>query len=120
MSTQEVAEKLIQHCREGKNIDAIQDFYSDNIVSREAKGTPHELVEGKDAVLAKNQQWYESVEEVHSVQISDPVVTGNFFAVALDMDVTYKKSGRMVMNEIAVYEVKDGQIVGEQFFYSMG
>jgi len=119
MSTAEVAEKLVQHCREGKNIDAIEDFYSDNIVSREAKGSPHELVEGKDAVLAKNQQWFESVEEVHSVEISEPVVSGNFFSVAMDMDVTYKGHGRMTMNEIAVYEVKDGQIIAEQFFYNM-
>jgi len=35
------------------------------------------------------------------------------------MDVTYKKSGRMQMNEIAVYQVKDGKIVFEQFHYSM-
>jgi hypothetical protein len=33
------------------------------------------------------------------------------------MDVTMKGQGRMNMDEIAVYEVKDGKIVKEQFFY---
>jgi ketosteroid isomerase-like protein len=33
------------------------------------------------------------------------------------MDVTMKGQGRMKMDEIAVYGVKDGKIVSEQFFY---
>jgi ketosteroid isomerase-like protein len=37
----------------------------------------------------------------------------------MNMDVTYKEGGRMPMNEIAVYEVKDGKIAAEQFFYNM-
>ena len=78
MSTAEVAEKLVQHCREGKNLDAIEDLYSDDVVSTEAGG---ETAEGKEAVIAKNQQWYDSVEEMHGVQIGEPIVTGNFFAL---------------------------------------
>lgn len=118
MNTQEVAAKLVQFCREGKNIDAINELYADNVTSHEVVGTPAE--NGKEAILAKNNNWFNSVEEIHSVKISDPLVTGNWFAVAMDMDVTYKKSGRMLMQEIAVYEVKNGKIVFEQFHYSMG
>lgn len=119
MSTQEVANKLVAYCREGKNIDAINDLYADGIISKESKGSPHELVEGKQGVLAKNEGWLTSVDEIHSTSISDPIVTGNFFAVTMDMDVTYKDYGRMAMKELAVYETKDGKIVSEQFFYNM-
>jgi hypothetical protein len=35
------------------------------------------------------------------------------------MDVTYKEAGRMGMSEVAVYEVKDGKIIAEQFIYNM-
>lgn len=119
MNTKEVAAKLVQYCREGKNVDAINELYADEIVSREPKGSHFELVEGKQAVLDKNLQWYNMVQEVHSAAISDPVVTGNFFAVTMDMDVTYKEHGRMGMQEIAVYEVKDGKIITDQFFYNM-
>jgi hypothetical protein len=117
MTTHEVAEKLVQYCREGKNIDAINELYADNIVSREQPGIPHELAEGKDAVIDKNNHWYQSVEEVHSADISDPMVTGNLIAVAMEMDITYKNSGRNKMSEIALYEVENGKIVKEQFFY---
>ncbi|MHB8209355.1 SnoaL-like domain-containing protein [Mucilaginibacter sp.] len=51
--------------------------------------------------------------------MSDPLVTGNYFAVGMDMDVTYKQHGRVNMKEVAVYEEKDGKVVSEQFFYSM-
>jgi hypothetical protein len=120
MNTQEVANKLVQYCREGKNVDAINELYDDNIVSKEMDGAPRGLITGKADVLAKTIGWYESVEEIHSGEISDPLVAGSHFTVTMDMDVTYKNSGRMPMSEVAVYEVKDGKIVAEQFFYNMG
>jgi ketosteroid isomerase-like protein len=40
--------------------------------------------------------------------------------VRYDFDVTAKPSGqRMQMSEMALYTVKDGRIVREQFFYHM-
>lgn len=119
MSTQEVADRLVELCREGKNIEAITELYADNIISHEPKGSHVEVAEGKDAIFAKTKQWFDSVEEVHSGVVSDPLVTGNFFAVTMDMDVTYKGMGRNTMNEVCVYEVKDGKIVFEQFFYNI-
>ena len=55
--------------------------------------------------------------EVHSGYSTEPVVAGRFFSVAMGMDITFKGMGRMKMDEIAVYEVKDGQIVKEHFFF---
>ncbi len=119
MKTKEVAEKLVQLCREGKNTQAIDELYADNIISKEPKGTPMEMTEGKEAVKNKTVYWESSVEEIHSATISDPIVAENHFSVVMNMDVTYKEHGRMGMSEIAVYEVKDGLIIAEEFFYSM-
>ena len=120
MTTQQVADKLVQYCREGKNVDAITELYDDNIVSKEPEGAPRTITHGKTDVMGKTTSWFESVEEIHGGSISDPIVANNHFAVTMDMDVTYKEYGRMPMSEIAVFEVKDGKIVAEQFFYSMG
>ncbi len=120
MNTQEVADQLVQYCREGKNVDAINTLYDENIVSKEPAGAPREITTGKDNVLAKTKGWLESVAEIHGGVISDPIVTGNHFAVTMEMDVTYKEYGRMPMHEVAVFEVKNGKIVAEQFFYNMG
>ena len=119
MNTKQVAEKLVQLCREGKNMDAINELYADDIVSLEAKGAPVERAEGKEAVIAKSVHWHSMVEEIHGGEISDPIVSGNFFTVSMEMDVTYKEGGRIPMKEIAVYEVKDGKVIAEQFFYNM-
>jgi len=35
----------------------------------------------------------------------------------MGMDITMKGQSRMQMDEVAVYEVKDGKIVTEQFFF---
>ena len=117
MSTAEVAAKLVQHCREGKFIDAIEDLYADNVESTEPMVNGGKPVVGKEAVIAKNNEWYASVVEVHSAQVSEPVIGGDYFSCAMDMDVTYKEHGRMQMSEICVYEVKDGKVTKDMFFY---
>ena len=44
------------------------------------------------------------------------MIAGNSIAMTLSMDVTMKGRGRLKMEEICVYEVKDGKIAAEQFF----
>ena len=70
-----------------------------------------------DAIKAKGKTWNEMVEEMHGGFCSEPVVGGNFFSVAMGMDVTMKGQPRMKLDEIAVFEVKEGKIVKEQFFF---
>lgn len=59
------------------------------------------------------------VEAIHSGSVTDPIIAGNTFAVAAILDLTMKGMGRLTMEEVAVYTVKDGKVVQEQFFYSV-
>lgn len=120
MNAQEVATRLVQLCREGKNADAINELYDDNAVSHEPEGSPMQISNGKQAILESTNQWYDSVQELHSAYISDPLVSDNFFACTMKIDATYKEHGRNEMNELCVYGVKDGKIVSQQFFYNTG
>ena len=120
MTTQQVADRFYELSKEGK-FDVIQDeLFADNAQSIEP---PHALTlgmqnaSGLDAIKKKGEQFNNMVEETHSAYSSEPVVGGNFFSVAMGLDVTMKGAGRMKMDEIAVYEVKDGKIVKEQFFF---
>jgi hypothetical protein len=54
---------------------------------------------------------------MHGGYSNPPQVAGYHFAVAMGIDATMKGPGRVKMDEIAVYEVKNGKIVKEQFFY---
>ena len=118
MSTQEVANKLVEYCRTGQFTQAQDELYAENCKSIEPEGTQFPSVTGMDAIKQKAQQWEGMVEEVHSSETSDPIVAGNFFAVTMKNDVTFKGAGRMTMEEISVYEVKDGKVVSEQFFFT--
>jgi len=121
MTVQEVADRLVQLCREGRNVEAINELYEDNIVSREPEGSPIPgKTVGKEAVLKATNQWFDSVAQLHSVNISNPLVSDNFFACTMKIDATYKEHGRNTMNELCVFEVRDGRIINDQFFYNTG
>ncbi len=120
MTVQEIANRLVELCREGNYHGAQQELFSEDAQNKEPDNSPApgpKLTVGRDAIIAKGKQFMESVEEVHGGSVSDPVIAGNHFAVSLNMDATYKGMGRQQMNEVCVYEVKDGKIVKEEFFY---
>jgi hypothetical protein len=55
------------------------------------------------------------------MQIGGPWVGATGFAVRYAIDVTQKSTGqRHQMEEIAVYTVKDGKIVREEFHFGTG
>ncbi len=118
MTTTEVAHKLVELCRHGK-IDEVQEtLFADNAKSIEANEMMGpKVVTGLDAIKAKSIAFQSGVEEFHNAAISDPIVGGNSFAITWAMDATFKGRGRMTIEEVCVYQVKDGKITLEQFFY---
>jgi ketosteroid isomerase-like protein len=121
MSVMDVANKLVGLVREGKNFEAIETLYADDVVSIEAgpADNPMRVLAGKEGVLAKSKWWYENME-THSGSVTDPRPCDDQFICEFTYDVTDKAKGhRFVMSEYALYTVKDGKIAKEQFFYSM-
>jgi hypothetical protein len=119
-STAAVAQELVNLCRAGRNLEAISKLYSPKIVSIESVGSeemPAEMT-GIDAIRQKNEGWFQN-NEVHKAEANGPFVGENQFAVQYTFDVTFKPTGqRTEMSEMALYTVKDGKIVREQFFYN--
>jgi hypothetical protein len=117
MKTEEIAKRLVALCREGKWEVAQQELYAPNVVSIEPEATPgyEKETRGLPGILEKGRKFTASVEQMHSLSISDPLVAGNAFACTMQLDLTIKGQGRMKMAELCVYEVKDGKIVLEQF-----
>lgn len=117
MTTKEVANKLVEICRSGNWQQAYEELYSDDCVSIEPKGAPWEVATGMKEIHQKGEKFNEMIEEYHGGSVSDPLVAGNFITLTMEMDVTYKGAPRKKDSEVCVYEVKDGKIVKEQFFY---
>ena len=119
MTVKEIANRLTDLCRQGQYETAQRELYSKDAESFEPAGSPGlQTAKGLDAIIEKGHQFMSSVEAVHSSTVSDPIIAGNTFAVAAILDLTLKGIGRVPMEELAVYEVKDGKVIKEQFFYS--
>lgn len=121
MSVADVANGLVDLCRQGQSTEAIDKYYSDDIVSIEPVGSPEMPArqEGIAAIKGKNQWWIEN-HEVHEMSIDGPFVGEDGFAARFHIDVTQKFSGqRMQMTEMALYTVKGDKITQEEFYYNM-
>lgn len=124
MSTLEVGKKLVELCRQGKLHEAMETLYGPNIVSIEAMSSPAmpARMEGIAAVRGK-AEWWEKNHQVHSGKAEGPWPHGDRFIVHFTFDVTATSGPmagkRMLLDEAALYTVKDGKVVQEEFFYSM-
>ncbi len=121
MTTQQVADRYYELAQQNKWAEIWDELYSPDAVNREpehaaAQGIPT-MTKGMDAIRAKSKARREMIEELHSQFCSVPAVGGSFFSAAMGRDVTFKGKPRMKLDEIAVFEVKNGKIVLEQFFY---
>src|SRR5215467_16218144 len=117
MSTEEVGKKLVDHCRKGEWMKALNELYAKDIVSVEAQAGENMPAEmrGIDQVRGKTE-WWEKNMQVHSAKVTGPFVARDTFVVQFDVDVTDKASKkRMQMSEVAIYKVKDGKVAHEQF-----
>jgi ketosteroid isomerase-like protein len=117
MNTEEVAKKLVEYCRKGEWMKAIDDLYAKDIISVEAQAMENMPAEmrGIDQVRGKTE-WWEKNMEVHSAKVTGAFVARDTFVVQFDVDVTDKASKkRMQMSEVGIYTVKDGKVAREEF-----
>lgn len=121
MTTQEIANRYCELAKENKWPEILDELCSQDLVNKEpehvtARGIPTTTT-GLDAVKAKGKANREMIEAIHSQECSAALVAGNFFSVVLKRDVTFKGMPRMTKEEIGLFEIKEGKIIVEQFFY---
>jgi hypothetical protein len=118
MKTEQIAKRLAELCNKGEFETAQKELFSNDVVSIEPNGTsdfPKET-KGLKWVIEKGHKFEAMTEKVYGITTSEPLVTGNSFAMKLSMDMAMKGKKREKMEELCVYNVKDDKIVSEQFF----
>jgi ketosteroid isomerase-like protein len=121
MTTQEVATRYHELMSERKFIEVQDTLYHEDVVCQEPEkaasmGMPV-FTNGREAVKAKGVARRATIETMHTYNVGEPIVAGEFFSVVLKQEVTFKGKPRMALEEIGIFHVKDGKIVKEQFFY---
>jgi hypothetical protein len=118
MTTQEVAARFDELAHQEKWFEIQDELFADNVKSVDPSDSPYfGYAEGKAPVRKKGMDWVKKVKEAHERSTTLPLVAGNYFAVGRIVDLTTEDFGRIKIEEIMLYEVKDGKIVLEQFFY---
>ncbi len=116
----DVARDFTALLRAGQFEAAGEQFWADNVTSAEPadlSGRVPAFVSGIEAARNKIKARY-GAGRIDDLGIDGPFITGDQFALFLDMLVIDPASGKaQPFTEIAVFTVRDGRIIEERFFY---
>jgi len=121
MTTADIATTLCRLCEDGRNMEALETLYGEEVVSVEAFGSPgfEREVRGKGPVRDKNEAWG-AMHQIEQSTVTGPFLHGDHrFAVVFRFAGRNRQSGQPFdMTEVAVYTVEDGKISREEFYYT--
>ena len=118
-STRELAEELVALYRAENWAEVVERLCAEDVIHAEADPPFGErAVAGKAMALERHTAWVDG-REFHSMVVRGPYLDGaNRFAIHLQFDLTEKATGeRKMFEEVAVFEVREGKIVREDFLY---
>ncbi|NKC00322.1 MAG: nuclear transport factor 2 family protein [Pseudomonadales bacterium] len=117
MDTTAVGKRLVELTSAGKDPQALDELYADNIVSVEggSDGGEAQTWEGIEAVREKHA-WWDSAATTHETTAEGPYAGSgdDQFVVKFWMDVTMEGS-RNQMTEVGLFTVAEGKIVREVY-----
>jgi len=113
----EIANQLVALLREKKFVEAQEQFFSPNAIAQEPEKFKERSVQGKENIIHKEKRFLKGVKEWIRFEVSNPIVSQNHFSIRMYTEVELVNNQKVVLDEIIVYEVLDGLIVKEQFFY---
>lgn len=118
LTTLEVVARFNELAKQEKWFEIQDELFSNNITSTDPENSPYfGYAEGKVAVRNKGEDFIKKIQDFHGAHTTEPVIGGNHFSVGREVDITVQGFGRIQINQIMLYEVKNGQIISEQFFY---
>ena len=118
MSYLQKAQELQAMIGQGKSMEALDQFYHDEVVVIDGTEEPRN---GKEAQRTAVQQWMEMVKEIHG---------GGVGAITADeengittaeswIEISMKDGNRVKMEEVAVQKWQGDKIIHERFYYSL-
>jgi ketosteroid isomerase-like protein len=119
MTLKEIADELVAGCREDRARANLTKLYAPDAVSVEAMDMGNGRETKGLAGIDGKHQWWEDNHTITGGKVEGPFLHGeDRFAVTFAMQGTNKGDGKAFdMTEVGIYQVKDGKIVREEFFY---
>jgi hypothetical protein len=119
MTTQEVANRYYELIKMHKYEQIQNELYAPDAVSIEPENDSNLplVVTGIEDLRKKEGLFFSQVEEMHGGNMSEVIVSTFFFSMMTGMDVTMRGKKRKIKEQICIFEVRNGKIIKEQFFY---
>lgn len=116
---QSIAYRLVELVRDRKFLEAQGELFSSDAVTQEPEKFMQRSVSGLEAIMQKERLFLESIKEWKRFEVSTPVVSAHHFSIRMLTKVELLTGQKIELDEIIVYEVNQGKIVKEQFFYEL-
>lgn len=114
----EVAARFNELAQQEKWFEIQDELFANDVKSIDPAASPYfKYAEGKVAVRKKGEDWVKKIEAAHRRYTTAPIVAASHFVVGREVDITVQEFGRIQLNELMLYEVRNGKIISEQFFY---
>jgi hypothetical protein len=113
----ELANQLVMMLREKKFVEAQEQLFSFDAIAQEPEKFKERSVKGKENIILKEKRFLKGIKEWIRFDVSNPIVSQHHFSIRMYTEVELINNQKIVLDEIIVYEVLDGLIVKEQFFY---
>jgi len=121
MSLRAHVERLLEHIRTGRILEAMDTFYADDLEMRENRNPP---TRGKTANIEREKQFLAQVKQWQRMDVAAVATEGTpeigvaFIEYAFDFINT---DGQPVHYEqVSVQRWRNGRIVSERFYYDTG
>ncbi len=116
----DVARDFTAMLRLGQFAAAGEKYWADDVTSVEPVDLPigiPAVVSGFEAARNKSRSWL-SASRIDDLDIDGPFVTGNQFALFMDMVIVSRANGdSQPFTKIAIFTVRDAKIIEERYFY---
>ena len=113
MDTKEIVKKIVEYINAGKNVEAEEELYADDVLSVEQNGYS---AQGKDMIIEKTKAAGANFEEFYGAKVTKAFAGKDNFLLEITIDAKPKGAERMTMSEYGFYKIKDGKISEEYFF----
>ena len=108
---------LLNHIRQGKIIEAMNQFYDPDTTMQDNANPP---TKGLAANVEREKQFMSGVKEWKGFEVRASAVGENVTVYECTMDFIATNGQPVHMEQVSVARWKDGKIVHERFYYDTG
>ena len=117
VNLQQRLQDLHNHIRQGKIIEAMNEFYDTNTVMQDNANPP---TKGLAANIEREKQFMSGVKEWKGFNVTASGVGDNVTFYEAVVDFVTAEGQHMHLEQVSVAKWKNGKIVHERFYYDTG